>query len=190
MRVISGTARGLYLIAPKGLKIRPTGDRMKEDLFNILTPLLQKAVFLDMYCGSGAIGIEALSRGAKAAIFVDTSKEAIAATEANLLKARLEDRSEILHMSANQALQKLQSQNRVFDIIFMDPPYDSEELSASLDFMAKRDFLAEDGIIVIESPMDVRLPDCFEIPEISIYRQKQYTQMQFVFYKKIGKERP
>ena len=181
MRVIAGTARGTGLITPQGIKTRPTGDRMKEDLFNILTPLIRDALFLDMYCGSGAIGIEALSRGAKKAIFVDTSKEAIAAVEVNLIKTRLKNRAEVLHMPAGQALKKLHGQ--MFDIIFMDPPYGDEEFDLSLARIGQGNFLTEKGILVAECPTDAKLPEISKISELIIYRQKKYTQMQFVFYK-------
>ena len=182
MRVIAGTARGTRLIAPQGLKTRPTGDRMKEDLFNILTPLIRDAVFLDMYCGSGAVGIEALSRGAKKAIFVDTSKDAIAAVQANLLKTRLKDKAEVFHMSAGQALKQLYGQ--MFDIIFMDPPYGDKEFDISLTRIAHENYLTEEGILAAECPADAKLPELSETSGLTFYRQKKYTHMQFVFYKK------
>jgi len=182
VRVISGTARGCGLIAPLGLKTRPTGDRMKEDLFNILAPFVQGSFFLDVYCGSGAIGIEALSRGAKSAIFVDSSKEAVNALEANLLKTRLRDQAKVFHVSANQALQQLQGQ--MFDIIFMDPPYDSREIALSLALISQGDFLAKEGIIVIECPVDLKLPEILKETGLITFRQKKYTQMQFVFLRK------
>ena len=182
MRVIAGTARGTRLTAPQCAKTRPTGDRMKEDLFNILTPLIKGAYFLDMYCGSGAIGIEALSRGAKKAIFVDASKEAIAAVETNLIKTRLKDKSKVFYMSASQALKKLDGQ--MFDIIFMDPPYGDEEFDLSLVRIARENFLAEEGILVAECPTDVGQSNVPEVCGLNVYRQKKYTQMQFVFYKK------
>ena len=188
MRVISGTARGCRLIAPQGLKTRPTGDRMKEDLFNILAPMIQEAIFMDMYCGSGAMGIEALSRGAKTAVFIDASNEATAATEANLLKTRLKDRAVVLHMPVSQALVKLQKQRQRFDIVFMDPPYGSEELILSLDFISKWDFLAKKGIVVVECSLDAKLPDIIEEAKLAIYRRKEYSQMQFVFYKRCEKK--
>jgi len=188
MRVIAGIVRGSRLISPQGLTTRPTGDRMKEDLFNILTPLVRDALVLDMYCGSGAIGIEALSRGAKNAVFIDISQEAITAVEANLIKTRFKDKSEILHMPVGQALEKLQGQGRVFDIIFMDPPYGDETLNISLTHIAQGNFLTETGIIVAECPVDTELPKLDETFGLAIYRQKKYKQMQFVFYNTIRKK--
>ena len=175
MRVISGSARGCKLTAPSGQSTRPTGDRMKEDLFNILSPVISGSRFLDCYCGSGAIGIEALSRGASYAAFVDCEKEAIAVTKTNLQKARLEEKAEIFHATAAQALKKLEK----FDIIFMDPPYESGELAKIL--AAASGLLTENGILVAECPLDIQLP---ELADLSIYRQKKYAQMQFIFYEK------
>lgn len=185
MRVISGTARGHKLIAPVGLKTRPTGDRMKEDLFNILTSSVRDAFFLDMYCGSGAIGVEALSRGAKEAVFVDLCEGAIAATKANLLKTRLKDQAQIIKMPAAQALQHLQG--CIFDIVYLDPPYNSGELELILDQLVWGKFVAKDGIIIVECSSDTLMPDCLPGDGFSIFRQKKYAQTQLVFYSKEGR---
>lgn len=167
MRVISGTARGHKLTAPGGKNTRPTGDRMKEDLFNILAPEVGGAYFLDLYCGSGAIGIEALSRGADSAVFVDESEDAIAVTKENLAKTRLSDRAEVLLMSDKTAQEKLA--DRVFDIIFMDPPYNSGITWVDLPCR----------ILVVECPLNAQITG-------TPYRQKKYAQMQYVFYEISG----
>jgi len=183
MRVIAGSARGCKLLAPKGLGTRPTADRMKEDLFNILAPYLPDASFLDLYSGSGAIGIEALSRGARDAVFVDSSPEAISAIEANLRKTRLAEHAEILHMNALVALRQFGDEN--FSIIFLDPPYGNEkELKSTLNFLAQGNLLANDGIIIVEweaGTDSTSLENKF--PGLQIYRKKVYTRTQFGFYK-------
>jgi len=176
MRVIAGTARGRILTTPNGIKTRPTGDRMKEDLFNIIAPLVPGALFLDLYCGSGAIGIEALSRKAEHATFVDSYKEAIIATKANLQNTCLSGKAEVVQMDALQAIFKLKY--RKYDIIFMDPPYNSNEIVEILTQVPQ--LVAKNGIIVVECPLNSET----EIPELSIYRQKKYKQMQFTFYTK------
>ena len=196
MRVIAGIARGQILAAPKGLKTRPTGDRMKEDLFNILAPLVEDAKFLDLYCGSGAMGIEALSRGAAEAVFVDVSKEALLVCEANLKKVGLCD-AELLCMTGLGAVKELSRRlankelaNRKFDIIFMDPPYDSTELVPVLEFIDQslnRDngltpLIDHKGIVVAECPSDYTPPELYYM---ELYRRKKYTQMQFLFYRSI-----
>ena len=181
--MISGVSRGHKLTAPSGFETRPTGDRMKEDLFNILNPLVKGSVFLDLYCGSGAIGIEALSRGAERAVFVDSSKTAIAASEINLRKTRLDQRAQLFLMSVKHALDRLAGAK--FDIIFADPPYNSGELVPSLTLINKKRLLADDGIIAVECPNDMEMP---EFPGLVLYRQKKYSQMQFLFYRNEGKD--
>ena len=173
MRVISGIARGHKLAAPRGRRTRPTGDRMKEDLFNILGPEIKESIFLDLYCGSGAIGIEALSRGAARAVFVDESREAIDSTKANLIKTRLDSRAEVLHMTARQSLKYLS--RRIFDIIFMDPPYNST------DYIELEAMLSDDGIVIVECSYNIVPPD---FKKLILYRQKKYSQMQFLLYRK------
>jgi len=160
------------LLAPPGLETRPTADRMKEDLFNILGSLVKGAVFLDLFCGSGAIGIEALSRGANSAVFVDSSPKAVAATEANLQKTRLRENANVLHAPVEQALNFDQN----FDIIFADPPYESNALIC-LDLES---FLTDSGLVVVECS-STNTP---ELKNLTIYRQKRYTQTQFVFYER------
>ncbi len=126
MRVISGRARATRLIGPEGLETRPTSDRIKESLFNIIGQDLDNISFLDIFSGSGAIGIEALSRGAKEATFIEISKVAYQAIMANISKTRFNDQSTLLNMPTDKALDQLGKQNKKFDIIFMDPPYNKE----------------------------------------------------------------
>lgn len=122
MRVIAGTARRLPLVTPKGMETRPTTDRIKETLFNILQNDLPGCHFLDLFAGSGAIGIEALSRGAAKAVFVDNSKEALSCIRQNLEKTHLADRAIVIGQDCAGAILQLMQKN-AFDIIFMDPPH-------------------------------------------------------------------
>ena len=179
MRVISGLARGHALSAPKGEATRPTADRMKEDIFNIITPLLSGAYFLDLYSGSGSIGIEALSRGADSAVFVDISAEAVSVIKTNLRKTRFEAKAEILHMSTANALKQLAAKNKKFSIIFMDPPYESRELFENLTFSGE--LLESNGIIIVECPTGKSLPF---FPNLTIYREKKYTRTNFIFFER------
>jgi len=180
MRVISGKARGSKLIAPSGLETRPTGDRMKEDLFNILGASVADAYFLDLYCGSGAVGIEALSRGARAAVFVDSSPKAVKAAEANLVKTRLRGSAEIFMLPAESAARDKLA-GRTFDIIFADPPYAAGDLAGILEFVVQFRLLSENGIFIAECPLAVVL---LEENGLALYRRKQYAQMQFLFYER------
>ena len=178
MRVISGVARGCKLIAPSGEKTRPTGDRVKEDMFNILgggRNSLRGLAFLDLYCGSGAVGIEALSRGAGRAVFVDYSRKAIAAVEANLEKTRLAEKAQLYCMPVGQAVEKTLS-GSAFDVIFLDPPYNKMELVPLIINIMQGGLLANDGIIIAECPHGTKFPD-----NMQVIKQKKYAQMQIVF---------
>lgn len=161
MRVISGTARGLKLISPEGLDTRPTLDRVKEALFSMLAPRLRGAVVLDLFAGSGALGLEALSRGSERAVFADNSKEARAAVLKNLEKARLSHKADFVY---GDAVSFLRSCTESFDLIFMDPPYEGGLYEKTLELIAERGLLSPDGIIYVEWDEGVGepdFPDCF-----------------------------
>ena len=120
MRVISGSARGLKLVSPEGIKTRPTLDRVKEALFSMLYPYLSGALILDLFAGSGALGIEALSRGADKSYFIDNSGEAISCIKSNISAAKFAEASVVIK---TDAIEFLKNCNQKFDIIFLDPPY-------------------------------------------------------------------
>lgn len=155
MRVISGTARGLKLTAPEGMDTRPTLDRVKEALFSMLTPYIIDAKILDMFAGSGALGIEALSRGGASAVFLDNAKSGEKAVIANLEKARLKDKAVVKN---TDALDFLKHTDEKFSLIFIDPPYGGGLYEKALDLIVKRDLLAKDGVIAVEWDMDVHEP--------------------------------
>lgn len=147
MRVISGSARGLKLTAPAGLDTRPTLDRVKEALFNILASELRGARVLDLFAGSGALGIEALSRGGESAVFVDSSPAAREAILKNLTNSRLRDRAEI---AASDALDYLRRCGKSFDLIFLDPPYSGGLYEEALSLIAREMLLSPGGAVVAE----------------------------------------
>ncbi len=177
MRVISGTARGLKLKAPEGLSTRPTADRIKESLFNIISNELYDISFLDLFSGSGAIGIEALSRGAKECFFVDYDKKSIDIINENIEKARLKDKATVYNMTCIEAINKLANFNKQFDIIFLDPPYDKGLLKPVLTEIAKKDILKENGFIICEQHIDEEI----EVEEFFVYRVKEYKITKMVF---------
>jgi len=123
MRVIAGTARRLKLETPAGRHTRPTSDKIKETLFNIIQQDLYDARFLDLFSGSGGIAIEALSRGAAEAVLVDNDREALRCIRTNLAHTHFEEQARVMGMDVLQALRRLDQQRKAFDIIFMDPPY-------------------------------------------------------------------
>ena len=146
MRVIAGSARGKKLYALEGRDIRPTLDRVKESVFNMIALNLPGASVLDLFCGSGALGIEALSRGAHHADFVDSRKESLAVTDKNLKMTRL-DKNASLILSDSIAFLKTTGQK--FDVIFIDPPYESDLYEKSLQFIAERNILKPEGQIIV-----------------------------------------
>ncbi len=153
MRIIAGKFRGRLLKSPPSLQTRPTSDRLRETLFNILAPRIEGARFLDLCAGSGAVGIEALSRGAAHVSFVDRSRKMYALIETNLKSLAVgDDEIEIVSKEALEFLQKRAKQEEVpFDIIFLDPPY-ATDYEAVLDYVAEQAtrMLAEDGVVVVE----------------------------------------
>ncbi len=147
MRVISGIRRGLKLVAPTGDGTRPTSDRVKESLFNIIMPYIPAKNVLDLFGGSGALGIEALSRGSERCVFCDNDVKAIEIINFNLEKAKLKEKSKVLK---TDALSYLSGANERFDVIFLDPPYNKGFLNKIFDTILKNKLLAESGIIVAE----------------------------------------
>lgn len=152
MRVISGSARGKILNAVPGENTRPTTDRVKESVFNILQFRIAAATVLDLFAGTGQMGIEALSRGADRAVFVDQSPKAMSIIRKNIAAARVQARAEVIQADFHQALKKVKGQK--FDIIFLDPPYGGEILNSALKTVELFDILSTNGIIICESSVD------------------------------------
>ena len=155
LRVIAGVARRTVLLAPAGDSTRPTADRAKEGLFNVLSPRIRGARFLDLFCGSGAIGIEALSRGAAQAVFVDNAPSALSALKKNLDKTRLLSSAEIFATDVASAITALANAKRVFDIIFFDPPYNTYLLEETLVKIKNCGLLAPGSVIIAETDAKV-----------------------------------
>ena len=153
MRVIAGTARRILLSAPKETVTRPTSDRAKESLFNILAARIFDARFLDLFCGSGAIGIEALSRGARLATFVDHSRFSYTVVNENLIKTKMhQSEVQIMRMDVSAAIRQLDWEKRQYDIIFLDPPYDMRDIYLeTLQRLAATNLLAADGLLIAET---------------------------------------
>ena len=152
MRVISGTARGTILHSIESINTRPTLDRVKESLFNIISNKINEdTVALDLFAGSGAIGIELLSRGAKEVVFCDMSKDAVNMINQNLKKTRLEFNAEVVNQDYKKALKYLKSRDYRFDIIYIDPPYKNNFAIDAIKNIAEYDLLNKDGIIVVET---------------------------------------
>lgn len=182
MRVIAGTARSLQLVTPNGDGTRPTTDRIKETLFNILQFDLQEAVFLDLFAGSGGIGIEALSRGAAEAVFVDNSKEAYECIMQNLKHTKMESRGSAYKQDVFVALTMLEYQKK-FDIVFMDPPYHKELEQRVLEYLTTSSLVDEDSLIIFEAALDTDLSFLDNLP-YEVVKIKQYKTNMHVFVKR------
>ena len=180
MRVIAGIAKRTVLVSPQGLTTRPTSGRAKESLFSILGLKVKGAVVLDIFCGSGAIGIEALSRGASSAVFVDNSIHAKKAVTANLDKTKLQ--GEVITGTAANAIKELNAKNRRFDIIFLDPPYDTNLLTETLHDLARSNILANDTIIIAEtdSKFEPTIPSVFAIESTRIYGRTKFLFLHYI----------
>ncbi|MDK2888403.1 MAG: rRNA (guanine966-N2)-methyltransferase [Thermoanaerobacter sp.] len=156
MRVIAGIARKRNLKVPRGWSGRPTADRVKESLFNILGPRVPGSRFLDLYAGTGNVGIEALSRGAARAVFVERDKRAVKAIRDNLMQVGLAGKAEVLPQDVLGVLKQLEGQR--FDIIFMDPPYGQGLEIPTLEAIDRYGLLADGGVIVAESSKRLESP--------------------------------
>lgn len=181
MRVIAGTARSLHLKTPEGLHTRPTTDRIKETLFNMLQFYLADCVFVDLCSGSGGIGIEALSRGAKKAYFIDNDASAITCIKENLQTTRLSDRAVVIRQDIFSALSHVTEKE--VDIIFIDPPYEAGYEEKLLLALQEMPYVTEDTIIIIEAALDTDFSFANGIG-FDVYKEKKYKTNKHVFIKK------
>lgn len=179
MRVIAGSARRISLRTPEGLETRPTTDRIKETLFNMLQYDLADCVFLDLFAGSGGIGIEALSRGAARCVFAEKNRAAADCIRENLKATRLEERALVMHCDALTALKRLEGKER-FDYIFMDPPYGCELEKQMLIFLKDSGLIDQESTMIVEA----RLDESFSYLEDMGYiltREKCYKTNKHIF---------
>lgn len=184
MRVIAGKAKRIPLKTVEGLETRPTTDRIKETLFNILQDDIYGCSFLDLFSGSGAIGIEALSRGAKEAYFVENNKKAAGCIRENLEKTRLTEGARIFCQEAATALRQLEHQKKVMDIIFMDPPYNRLLEKDMLDILKSSSLADGHTLIIIEAGLETDFNYAASMG-FEILREKIYKTNKHIFLQKI-----
>lgn len=183
MRVISGKARGTKLSSIESLSTRPTLDRVKESLFNIIQNNLKGAVILDLFAGSGQLGIEALSRGADKAYLCDINRDAVKIIKQNLEKTKLKDKAVVINEDYKKALRILNT-NEKFDIIFIDPPYKEDISVDSIIDIIHESRLKENGIMIIETDEIERdLREINKIENIKIIDQRKYGRASLIFIK-------
>jgi 16S rRNA (guanine(966)-N(2))-methyltransferase RsmD len=159
MRVVSGTNKGIPLKAVPGNSTRPTTDKVKEAIFNMIGPYFQGGFVLDLFAGSGGLGIEALSRGLSSVVFVDKDGKAIHTIKTNIALCKLDQKAEIFRNDADRALKALIKRERSFDYIFLDPPYKKQQLERLLTTIDEEGLLNNDGVIVCEHGSDITLPE-------------------------------
>jgi len=188
LRVIAGSAKGHPLKAPRGWVTRPTAARTREALFNILGDLVRGSRFLDLFAGSGAVGIEALSRGAALAVFVERDPRAVRVLRDNLARTRLETRAEVLALDAGAALRLLGRQGRRFELVFMDPPYGNGFPGPLLDLVTGHGLLAPAGLVILETSRHNPLPET--AGSLHLVRHRRYGDSVLAFYaeKEVGDE--
>lgn len=180
MRVISGIARGRKLLAPAGENTRPTADRTKESLFNIINLQIRNKTVLDLFSGSGALGIEALSRGAQFCVFVEKDPIAADIIRKNLTATGFFDKSAIFECDVYGFLKTC---NKTFDFVFMDPPYDKNLIPPAIELICKKLLLSSNGIIAAETDSNEVLPASIE--NVNLYDSRKYGKARLNFYKKI-----
>lgn len=184
MRVIAGSARSLPLRTIEGTDTRPTQDRIKETLFNMLQSDIPGCKFLDLYSGSGAIGIEALSRGAAKAVLVENSKKAVECIKDNLTFTKLADKADVMEMDVLSAINRLKGKD-VFSIVYMDPPYSNDYERDVLAALRNSDIIDEYTIIIVEEKLDADL-DYADECGFDIYLVKKYKTNKHLFLRLKG----
>lgn len=178
MRIISGKYRGRILVSPKDNNVRPTSDMIKESVFNIIQDKVPFSRFLDLFAGSGAIGIEALSRGAEETVFCDKSKESLKIVKTNL--ALINENATVLNMDYSEALKRLKGKK--FDIVYLDPPFNNTDIAGIVGEIDSNGILDTDGIIIYESlHSKENKPD---IENYELIKSKVYGTVDIDFYGK------
>ncbi len=178
MRVIAGSAKRIQLKTLKGFGTRPTTDRIKETLFNMIDPWIVDCSFLDLFAGSGGIGIEALSRGAGEAVFVEKNPVAAEIIHENLKATRLDGNAEIIQADISKGLHRLRG--RQFDYIFMDPPYQGQFEHNTLKMIGELGLLREDGLIIVEALLETEFAYLSSMG-YSLVKEKRYKTNKHVF---------
>jgi len=186
MRVIAGTARSLPLSTPKGIDTRPTTDRIKETLFNMVAPNIPGSLVLDLFAGSGALGIEALSRGARFAYFIENNNHATKCIVDNITFTKFNERATLIKRDVVSGLGHLNTlselQNKTFDVIFIDPPYFLGYEKKVLDLLAQQKYISSNTLIILET--DVKTTPADFIPDgFHITKEKKYKTNKHIFIK-------
>ena len=182
MRIIAGTARSLPLKTPEGLETRPTSDQIKETLFNMLQADVYGSYFLDLFAGSGQIGLEALSRGALYAVFVDNGRKPVKCIEDNIAFTKFSDKAKVIATDVISAIHSINSKFK-FDIIFMDPPYRTGIEKEVLEALSHSQLLKDNTLIIVEAAMETDF-DYLDELGYELVKTKKYKSNKHVFLRK------
>lgn len=173
MRIIAGTCKGRHIKPVPGMSTRPTTDKVREAIYNMVGPFFEGGRALDLYGGSGALGIEALSRGVDTCIFVDRDSKAIETIKWNLEQTGFQDSSEVFRNDSKRALKALLKRELTFSLVLLDPPYHKEKIVEDLEKLSSYRLLTEDATIVVEHLKEVDLPD--ELANLTCTRRETYS---------------
>ena len=185
MRIISGTARGRTLVAPPGEKTRPTQDKVRESLFNIIRWDVMDAHVLDLFAGTGALSLESLSRGAKSAVMIDTDRAACEAIRKNIAACRMEEKARLIPRDYRQAMDQLAQEKHRFDVVFLDPPYRMENTGEMCAALYDKGLLAKAFLLVVEHKRGLAplVDERFEA-----FDQRDYGDTQITFIRSAARE--
>jgi 16S rRNA (guanine(966)-N(2))-methyltransferase RsmD len=186
MRVVSGNCKGRPLKAVPGNTTRPTTDKVKEALFNMIGPYFNGGMGLDLFAGSGGLGIEGLSRGLEKVIFVDREAKAIQVIHENIKACHFADKAEVYRNDADRALKALHKREIRFDYIFLDPPYKKQQLVNLIEKMEEKQLVNTSGIIVCEHSFDVELPQTIGV--FSQLKHETYGIIAITIYSRVSEE--
>lgn len=186
MRVVAGERKGMPLKAITGNTTRPTTDKIKESIFNMIGPFFDGGLAVDLFAGSGGLGIETLSRGAAHALFIEKDSRAFQVLQENIKKCRYEDVSELFRTDAARAVKALLKRDIEIDYLFVDPPYHKKEYYDFVDALVEGGKLSEQAIIMCEHSTEVTLPEHFGLYRLT--RQETYGSTIISIYRNIGEE--
>lgn len=181
MRIIAGRARGRKILSPESLETRPTLDRVKEAMFSSIQNYIQDSIVIDVFAGTGSLGLEAASRGAKEVYLVDKSNETYPLLKQNVENLKFTDFCHPLNMDAYESLKRLSDKGKVFDLIFIDPPYCKEMIPEAMKIIKENNMLSEDGIIVTKIDSIEEIYEGYD--NIRLNKSKKYGNTTVCFYK-------
>lgn len=184
MRIIAGRMKGTKLFTLDGLNTRPTLDRVKEPLFSIINFKLEDSVVLDLFSGSGALGLESISRGAKTAYLCDNSYNAVRIINQNVEKTKAQNQVVVLSKSFEKVLEECSLKNIKFDIVFLDPPYKTDYAEKATEIIVDKNLLNDNGIIIIETDTREKVIEKLQNIDITMYDERKYGRVSLLFLRK------